>query len=92
MVNGTLWLVSLAQSLTPFVSLSQDQGKTWTTVQLPGNVTIVYSPVTAVMGDRLFVIYASSADNTIWIVSTTDAVHWAGPAQLPPEGITFGIG
>lgn len=80
MVNGTLWLVSLAQSLTPFVSLSQDQGKTWTTVQLPGNV------------DRLFVIYASSADNTIWIISTTDAVHWAGPAQLPPEGITFGIG
>jgi hypothetical protein len=86
-VAGTFYLAYLGSGSTIGLTASGD-GQSWQSqpISLPSNMTTNFSPVAVVLGNNLYIFYASSLnDGTIWYTWDTPNAplgNWQGPNQL----------
>src|SRR5579862_3249079 len=63
--------------------LQSDDGQNWSLAPLPPAITTNAAPAAAVFNGKVYVLFQSSTDNTLWRTSSSDGKNW-DLDHLPP--------
>ncbi len=85
--NNSLYLAHKGQTNNNlYISVSDDSGQTWTSIQLPSSMQTLNPPAIALYEDTLYLAYQDAGSNQLKITYSNDNGRtWSNPYQIPGQ-------